>query len=66
MAQLETVKIKAEGPKGYMIINNADFDKKKHAVWTEPKPSDGKGDGKWQSSSAQVPGGPPVSATTKN
>jgi hypothetical protein len=45
-SQLETVRIKAAGPQGYMTINKADYDPKKHNLWVEPKPNDGKGDGK--------------------
>lgn len=46
-SQLETVRIKAPGPKGFMTINKADFDPKKHQPFVEEKkPADdsGKGD----------------------
>lgn len=48
MAQIETMKIKAAGPKGFMIINKADFDPKKYQHFVEPKPEgdNDKGDGK--------------------
>lgn len=46
-SQLETVRIAAQGPAGFMIINKVDFDKRKHQLYVEPKPDDGKGkDGK--------------------
>lgn len=45
-SQLETVRIAAAGPAGFMIINKADFDPRKHKPYVEPKPDDGKGKGK--------------------
>ncbi len=42
-SQLETIRIKAAGPQGYMTINKADFDPKKHQLWSEPKKPEGDG-----------------------
>lgn len=37
---IPTVKVKRDGPKGYRIINQSDFDPKKHELFEEPKAAD--------------------------
>lgn len=32
---METIKVKADTPSGFMIINKDDFDESKHQVWGE-------------------------------
>lgn len=38
MSQIPTLKIKADHPRGWAIINEADFDPKRHEMWGEPSP----------------------------
>jgi hypothetical protein len=41
MAEIKTVKVKDEGTStGFRIINESDFVKGKHQLWTEPKKAD--------------------------
>ena len=35
---LPTVKVKSDSPSGFAIINQTDFDKKVHTLWTAAKP----------------------------
>lgn len=35
---METIKIKRDGPRGWRIINAADFDPAKHEKYEDPKP----------------------------
>jgi hypothetical protein len=37
--EIPTVKIKADNAKGSKIINQSDFDPKKHKKWTAAKPA---------------------------
>lgn len=36
MSQLETVKVKRDGPKGYRLINKSDFNPKAHDLFDAP------------------------------
>ncbi|HWH72856.1 MAG TPA: hypothetical protein VNV16_01145 [Methylibium sp.] len=36
MSAIQTVKVKRDGPKGYHLINAADFDPKKHELFDAP------------------------------
>ena len=41
MAEIPTVKIKDDkAPGGYVVINESDFDEKKHKLYVEPKSKD--------------------------